>query len=167
MRHRNAAVAMVLLGLFFLVACQHARTGETRKTVNLTVLNVPSGCWGEPQDGIRSILINTEGIVTYGLFPGSFKVSVTFDTRKTSVDQIIENLSKGGYPVSGEPRWVDWRIWLPKQRNPFLDLKRPEVKCRLKPWDRGLSPRQSQGLWRACLHRWPVWSTLPGKSLPC
>jgi len=45
MRHRNAAVAMVLLGVFFLVACQHVgMTGETRKTVNLTVLNVPSGC---------------------------------------------------------------------------------------------------------------------------
>jgi hypothetical protein len=45
MRHRNAAVVMVLLGLFFLFACQHAPTAEeTRKTVNLTVLNVPSGC---------------------------------------------------------------------------------------------------------------------------
>jgi len=141
MRHRNAAVAMVLLGLFFLFACQHARTTEeTRKTVNLTVLNVPSGCWGEPQDGIRSILINTEGIVTYGLFPGSFKVSVTFDTRKTSVDQIIENLSKGGYPVSGEPQWVDWRIWLPDKWNPFSAFKWPEAshEKRAPPWESSL-----------------------------
>ncbi len=44
MRQRNAAVVIVLLGLFFLVGCQHAGTAETRKTVNLTVLNVPSGC---------------------------------------------------------------------------------------------------------------------------
>ena len=44
MSQRNAAVVIVLLGLFFLAACQHVGTAETRKAVNLTVLNVPSGC---------------------------------------------------------------------------------------------------------------------------
>ena len=36
-----------------------------------------------------------------------FTVTVTFDDKKTSVDKIIERLSKGGYPVSGEPHWVE------------------------------------------------------------
>ena len=140
MRYRNAAIVFVLLGVFFLAACQHVGTAETRKTVNLTVLNVPSGCWGEPQDRIRSILINTQGIVTYCLFPGSSTVSVTFDTRKTSVDQITENLSKAGYPVSGEPHWVDWRIWLPDQWNPFSAFKWPEAshEKRAPPWESSL-----------------------------
>jgi len=34
-------------------------------------------------------------------------VTVTFDDTKTSIDKIIEILSKGGYPISGEPQWVD------------------------------------------------------------
>jgi len=33
-------------------------------------------------------------------------VTVTYDEKKTSVDKIIEQLSGGGYPVSGEPQWV-------------------------------------------------------------
>jgi copper chaperone CopZ len=33
-------------------------------------------------------------------------VTVTYDEKKTSVDKIIERLSKGGYPVSGDPQWV-------------------------------------------------------------
>jgi hypothetical protein len=37
----------------------------------------------------------------------SFAVTITFDDQKTSVDQITKNLSKRGYPVSGEPRWVE------------------------------------------------------------
>jgi hypothetical protein len=34
-------------------------------------------------------------------------VTVTFDDTKTSVDKIIERLLKGGYPVSGDPQWVE------------------------------------------------------------
>jgi len=38
MRYRNAAIVFVLLGLFFLIGCQHAGRTETRKTVNLRSL---------------------------------------------------------------------------------------------------------------------------------
>jgi copper chaperone CopZ len=61
---------------------------------------------GEPQDRIRSILINAEGVLNFGLYPQSFTVSVTFDPEKTTTQEIIEALSEGGYPVSGEPKWV-------------------------------------------------------------
>ena len=44
MRQRDAAAVIVLLGVFFLFVSGHAGTVENRKTVNLTVLNVPSGC---------------------------------------------------------------------------------------------------------------------------
>jgi len=33
-------------------------------------------------------------------------VIITFDDTKTSIDKIIEKLSKGGYPVAGGPQWV-------------------------------------------------------------
>jgi len=42
----------------------------------------------------------------YKLHTKSFKVTITFDDKKTSIDNIIERLSKGGYPVSGDPQWV-------------------------------------------------------------
>ena len=42
----------------------------------------------------------------YELHAASFTVTVTFDNKKTSVEKIIEKLSKGGYPVSGKPQWV-------------------------------------------------------------
>jgi len=42
----------------------------------------------------------------YKLHAKSFTVTITFDDKKISVERIIERLSKGGYPVSGEPQWV-------------------------------------------------------------
>jgi len=33
-------------------------------------------------------------------------VIVTFDSKKTILAEIVEKLSKGGHPVSGEPQWV-------------------------------------------------------------
>jgi len=31
---------------------------------------------------------------------------VTFDPEKTTIQEIMEALSEGGYPVSGQPNWV-------------------------------------------------------------
>jgi len=47
-----------------------------------------------------------EGILRYNLHTKSFTVTVKFDDTKTSVEKIIKKLSKGGYPISGEPQWV-------------------------------------------------------------
>jgi len=48
-----------------------------------------------------------EGVSRYHLDTRSFTVTVTFDHERTSVYKIIEKLTEGGYPVSGEPQWVD------------------------------------------------------------
>jgi copper chaperone CopZ len=32
---------------------------------------------------------------------------VTFDDTKTDVEQIVENLEEAGYPVTGEPQFVE------------------------------------------------------------
>jgi len=45
-------------------------------------------------------------VLNFGLYPESFTVAVTFNPEKTTVQEIIEVLSEGGYPVSGEPKWV-------------------------------------------------------------
>jgi len=42
----------------------------------------------------------------YNIHTKSFTIIITFDDIKTSVEKIIEKLSKGGYPISGEPQWV-------------------------------------------------------------
>jgi len=45
-------------------------------------------------------------MLKYKLHTKSFTVTITFDDTKTSVDRITERLSRGGYPVSGDPQWV-------------------------------------------------------------
>ena len=32
---------------------------------------------------------------------------VTYDDTKTDVEQIVENLEEAGYPVTGEPQFVE------------------------------------------------------------
>ena len=106
MKYRNVVLFFVIASLFLLFVPQKAVSQATGSTVTLRIPNLPSGGWGEPQDRIRSILTSIEGVLEYNLHAKSFTVTVTFDNKKTSVDKIIERLSKGGYPVSGNPRWV-------------------------------------------------------------
>ena len=106
MQHRNVVLFFVIASLFLLFGPKQAVSATAGTTVKLMVPNLPSGGWGEPQDRIRSILTNMEGILRYNLFTKSFTVTVTFDDTKTNVDKIVEQLSKGGYSVLGDPQWV-------------------------------------------------------------
>ena len=106
MKYRNVALLFIIASFFLLFVPQKAVSATAGTTVKLMVPNLPSGGWGEPQDRIRSILTNMEGILRYNLHTKSFTVTVKFDDKKTSVEKIIEKLSKGGYPISGEPQWV-------------------------------------------------------------
>ena len=108
MKYRNVVVFCVIASLFLLFVPQQTVTAVAGTTVTLRVPNLPSGGWGEPQDRIRSILTSIEGVLKYNLHTRSFTVTITFDDAKTSVDKIIEQLSRGGYPISGEPQWVKW-----------------------------------------------------------
>ena len=106
MKYRNVALFFVIASLFLLFVPQKAVSEAAGTTVKLRVPNLPSGGWGEPQDRIRSILTSIEGILKYNLHTKSFTVTITFYDKKTSVEKIIERLSKEGYPVSGDPQWV-------------------------------------------------------------
>ena len=104
MKYRDVALFFAIASLFLLFAYSHAVGAANGKTVKLTVPNLLGDDWCEPQDRIRSILTGIEGVLKYNLNAKSFTVTVTFDNKKTSVDKIIEKLTKGGYPVSGKPR---------------------------------------------------------------
>lgn len=43
----------------------------------------------------------------YSLNPLTFSVMVSVDGRKVSVEEIVEKLIEGGYPVSGEPQMLE------------------------------------------------------------
>ena len=43
----------------------------------------------------------------YNLNPSSFSVEVRFDAKKVSVEEIVDKLTEGGYPVSGEPQMLE------------------------------------------------------------
>ena len=106
MNYRNVALLCIIASLFLLFGPKQAVSETTGTTVKLMVPNLPCGGWGGPQDRIRSILTNIEGVLKYNLYTKSFTVTVTFDDTKTNVEKIIEHLSKGGYPVLGEPQWI-------------------------------------------------------------
>jgi len=50
--------------------------------------------------------MQNKGILKHKLNTKTNEVTATFDDEKTSADKIIEDLSKGGYPVSGKPQYV-------------------------------------------------------------
>lgn len=106
MKCANIALFFVIASLFLLLAPHRAVTAPPGTTVELTVPSLPGGGWGDPQGWIRSILAGIEGVLKYDLNAASSTVTVTFHDKKTSVEKIIEKLSKAGYPVSGEPHWV-------------------------------------------------------------
>ncbi|MEA3360413.1 MAG: hypothetical protein U9R17_13550 [Thermodesulfobacteriota bacterium] len=47
------------------------------------------------------------GILKHKLNTKTNEVTATFDNEKTSAEQIIKHLSKGGYPVSGKPQYIE------------------------------------------------------------
>jgi len=46
-------------------------------------------------------------LVKYSLNPLSFSVEVSFDAKKVGIEGIVEKLTEGGYPVSGEPQMIE------------------------------------------------------------
>jgi len=46
-------------------------------------------------------------LTKYSLNPLSFSVEVSFDAKKVSVEEIVEKLTEGGYPVSREPQMLE------------------------------------------------------------
>jgi hypothetical protein len=46
-------------------------------------------------------------LIKYSLNPLSFSITATFNTTKLSVEDIVEKLKQGGYPVSGEPQILE------------------------------------------------------------
>ena len=95
---------MILISLLlFVFAANQAIAKE--KTV---ILNVPAcSSWPAVVQRIGSILTSTDGVVNVAINRRNATARVTFDDTKTDVKQIVENLEQGGYPVTGEPQFVE------------------------------------------------------------
>ena len=89
--------------LLFVFAANQAIGKE--KTV---ILNVPAcSSWPAVIQRIGSILTSTDGVVNVTINRRNATARVTFDDTKTDVEQIVENLEEAGYPVTGEPQFVE------------------------------------------------------------
>ena len=42
----------------------------------------------------------------YNIEEASYTVTITFDDTKTSIGEIMDELAKYGYSISGEPQWL-------------------------------------------------------------
>ena len=52
--------------------------------------------------------MSNNGILKHKLNTKTNTVIATFDDEETSAGEIIKFLSKGGYPVSGKPQYVEY-----------------------------------------------------------
>ena len=98
---KNKYLPVVLLVTFCIVACQSAIADE--KTVKLTV----PGCkWAATAAMVGSILNDINGVSKVDTDPEKHTATVTFDTKKTSVEAVKKALADGEFPVEGEPEFI-------------------------------------------------------------
>lgn len=72
------------------------------------VLNVPAcSSWPAVVERIGSILKAVDGVVNVEIGRKNATAHVTFDDTKTDVEQIREALEKAGFPVQGEPQFLE------------------------------------------------------------
>ena len=95
---------MLLSGLILLVFAANQAIAE-EKTV---ILNIPAcSSWPAVIQRIGSILTSTDGVLNVTINRSDATARVIFDDTKTDVKQIVDNLEKAGYPVTGEPQFVE------------------------------------------------------------
>ena len=100
---KNKFFPIVLLVIFCaLVSCQSASAEE--QTVKLTV----PGCkWAGTAARVGSILNSINGVAQVATDPDNHTATVTFDTKKTTLDAIKKKaLADGDFPVEGEPQII-------------------------------------------------------------
>ena len=95
---------MVLFSLVLLFSFVNLAIGE-EKTV---VLNVPAcSSWPAVVERIGSVLRSVDGVVNVEINRKDSTACVTFDDTKTDVLKIVEALEEAGFPVKGEPQFVE------------------------------------------------------------
>ena len=95
---------MLLLSLLLFVFATNQAIAKG-KTV---ILNVPAcSSWPAVIQRISSILQSIDGVMNVAIDRKNTTARVTFDDTKTDVKQIVENLEKAGYPITGEPQFVE------------------------------------------------------------
>ena len=104
MSRKRVFAWVVLLSLLLLVCAANQAIGK-EKTV---ILNVPAcSSWPAVIQRISSILTSTDGVLNVSINRRNATARVTYDDTKTNIKQIVENLEKAGYTITGEPQFVE------------------------------------------------------------
>jgi copper chaperone CopZ len=104
MSKKKVLAWVTVLSLLLLVCATNQAIGK-EKTV---VLNVPAcSSWPAVIQRIGSILRSIDGVVNVAIDRKDATARVTFDDTKTDVKKIVETLESAGYPVTGEPQFVE------------------------------------------------------------
>jgi copper chaperone CopZ len=104
MSRKKVFAWLVLLSLLLFVFVAQQAIGK-EKTV---VLNVPAcSSWPAVIQRIGSVLASIDGVVNVAINKKNATARVKFDDTKTNVKKIVETLEKAGYPVTGEPQFLE------------------------------------------------------------
>ena len=87
--------------MFLLVASQQIFAAE-----RIVKMMVPGCEWTDTASGVRAALKEIPGVLQYEANLFTHEVTVKFDDTQTSIDKIIEGLSKHDFSIEGEPKII-------------------------------------------------------------
>jgi copper chaperone CopZ len=102
---RNIGIVIILLLGLLLLSC--AAQKPIPENVRIVRLNIPTCDWPGTAARIRLILENIDGVYKADADYHDSSVKVFFDDKKASVDQFIKALSKGGFEITGSPKFLN------------------------------------------------------------
>lgn len=104
MKRNIGIVIILLLGLLLLSCAAQKPIPENARIVGL---NVPTCDWPGTAESIRYILEKIDGVYKADADYHNSSVKIFFDDKKASVDQFIKALSKGGFEITGSPKFLN------------------------------------------------------------
>ena len=102
---RNIGIMLILLLGLLLISC--AAQKPIPENARIVQLIVPTCDWPGTASSIRYILQKIDGVYKADADYHSSSVKIFFDEKKANVDQFIKALSKGGFEVTGSPKFLN------------------------------------------------------------
>jgi len=104
MKRNIGSVIILLFGLLLLSCAAQKPIPENARIVEL---KVPSCAWSATAERVRFILDKIDGVYKVDADFHDSSVKIFFDDKKASVDQFIKALSKGGFEITGSPKFLN------------------------------------------------------------
>lgn len=102
---RNIDIVIILLFGLLLLSC--AAQKPIPENARIVQLIVPTCDWPGTADSIRYILEKIDGVYKADANYNDHSVKIFVDDKKASVDQFIKALSKGGFEITGSPKFLN------------------------------------------------------------